>query len=268
MGWLYVPGLGALSSESRSPSPDTELWVTSSGMPLRRPLSWHGWKRRPWSRLLSGTISNPSMADRGAEKWISSLPGSPANPSPSPGKDSGPKTSDGSGPTSSASFGRFNPDGSFSKTSLSLFDEDSGPSSVDWPDSGMMRGGICSARKSAEPRTAVEGSSWSRNEYPTPYGTSQNEGQVPHPRPSAATPSLETWSKGWPSPRSEDSESCGNHPGAQDSLTGVTKEWPTPGARDWKDAGTLKPRSEGGRTSCRGWRARGRRQWRQTTGTR
>lgn len=32
----------------------------------------------------------------------------------------------------------------------------------------------------------------------------------------------------WPSPRAEDSESCGNHPGASDSLTGAPRFWPTP----------------------------------------
>lgn len=32
----------------------------------------------------------------------------------------------------------------------------------------------------------------------------------------------------WPSARAEDSESCGNHPGATDSLTGATRNWPTP----------------------------------------
>src|SRR4029434_5502383 len=32
----------------------------------------------------------------------------------------------------------------------------------------------------------------------------------------------------WPTARAEDSESCGNHPGATDSLTGATRNWPTP----------------------------------------
>lgn len=36
----------------------------------------------------------------------------------------------------------------------------------------------------------------------------------------------------WPSPRSEDSESAGNHPDATDSLTGATKLWTTPQAHD------------------------------------
>ena len=34
--------------------------------------------------------------------------------------------------------------------------------------------------------------------------------------------------RNWPSPRAEDSEFCGNHPGAQDSLTGVIQDWSFP----------------------------------------
>ena len=36
----------------------------------------------------------------------------------------------------------------------------------------------------------------------------------------------------WPSPRSEDSEACGNHPGAVDSRGGAAKLWTTPQAHD------------------------------------
>jgi hypothetical protein len=32
----------------------------------------------------------------------------------------------------------------------------------------------------------------------------------------------------WPTARAEDGESCGNHPQAQDSLTGATRYWATP----------------------------------------
>lgn len=38
----------------------------------------------------------------------------------------------------------------------------------------------------------------------------------------------------WPSARAEDSECCGNHPGATDSLTGAVTNWPTTTSRDWK----------------------------------
>ena len=47
-----------------------------------------------------------------------------------------------------------------------------------------MRSGTCFERSRSARRTAVSGSSYSRNEYPTPsaapYGTSQNEGKVAH----------------------------------------------------------------------------------------
>jgi hypothetical protein len=44
--------------------------------------------------------------------------------------------------------------------------------------------------------------------------------------------SLQVKVQTWPTPRSEDSESCGNHPGATDSLTGATRQWRTPNTRD------------------------------------
>lgn len=36
----------------------------------------------------------------------------------------------------------------------------------------------------------------------------------------------------WPTPRSEDSQSCGGHRGKPDSLTAAVKLWPTPAASD------------------------------------
>ncbi len=42
----------------------------------------------------------------------------------------------------------------------------------------------------------------------------------------------------WPSPRMEDSENCGNHPGAVDSLNGATANWPTPMMQDSEMAGS------------------------------
>lgn len=40
----------------------------------------------------------------------------------------------------------------------------------------------------------------------------------------------ESESSSWPTARAEDGESCGNHPGKTDSLTGAVKNWPTPNA--------------------------------------
>jgi len=92
MTWLYLPPdvlpelkthacLASPSARARadstsgspSPSPDIVLWAMSSGKPLPQPLSWRGWKTRPWIRLLSGTTLEPSTADRGAALWISSV---------------------------------------------------------------------------------------------------------------------------------------------------------------------------------------------------
>jgi hypothetical protein len=42
----------------------------------------------------------------------------------------------------------------------------------------------------------------------------------------------------WPTPRAEDGESCGNHPGAVDSLTGAAKLWPTAHANCTTGAGS------------------------------
>lgn len=80
MGWLYVPGLGELSLDSSSPSEiATVPCVTLSGKPSLRPLSWRGWKTRPWIARLSGTMWGHSMAKCGVGLWISSLRDSRAN---------------------------------------------------------------------------------------------------------------------------------------------------------------------------------------------
>ena len=87
MTWLYIPpdalpepethacsaspsapARAGSTSGSPSPSPDIVLWVTSSGKPSPQPLSWRGWKTRPWIRLLSGTTLEPSTAARGAAR--------------------------------------------------------------------------------------------------------------------------------------------------------------------------------------------------------
>lgn len=269
--WLYVPSTDSRSapasegstSESSSPSPDIELSVTSSGKPTPRPISWRGWKRRPWLRLLYGTISNPSMAAHGVESWISSLAASRAHPSALPASDSAPMIRAGSGRTSSGSLGRFDRDGSFSRTRLELFatDEPSDLSSVDWPRSGTMLDGVVSARATLARPMIGRGSGYSPD-YPTPSAVSYGRNKGGQDPEGPERPSLETWSKSWPtptamsggpesaerkqelgrdggsdlqatakswpSPRAEDSESAGNYPDAMDSLTGVAKDWATP----------------------------------------
>jgi len=44
----------------------------------------------------------------------------------------------------------------------------------------------------------------------------------------------------WPTARAEDAESCGNHPGANDSLTGAAKNWQTPDAGVFNDGQSVE----------------------------
>lgn len=128
---------------------DTEVRVTSSGILTARPAWWRGWQNRPWSLLLSGTISQPSMAQAGVERLISSLLASRASRGASLASKKAPTTSGGSGPTSRKSFATWDPATSCWKTSqLSLLDvEGSMKYSEPWPPSGSMRNGKCFQRQ-------------------------------------------------------------------------------------------------------------------------
>lgn len=117
MAWLFVPGLVGSNSGSTSPNPDIELWVSLSGKHEQRPLSWRGWRTRPWVSLLSGTTSEPSTAEAGVDAWISFLRASRASHSASP-ETSGESMMNGiSGRTLPGSLARFALDGYCSKTS-------------------------------------------------------------------------------------------------------------------------------------------------------
>jgi len=89
--WLHVPKqfMGSASareseastSASALPSEsDIELPLMLNNALTVRPPSWRGWQTRPWIRLLWPTISQVLTANRGAERFRSSLPDCPANP--------------------------------------------------------------------------------------------------------------------------------------------------------------------------------------------
>ena len=141
---------------------------------------------------------------------------------------------------SSASFASWCPDSSSWKTYQRCLFGGWETYSAGWPRAGTMQNGIASRLKPSAPLTGVTGSSWSRGEYPTPaatrYGTSQNEGKIPHNRPTAGTPSLYTWAAKWPTPTAGDckrsgaagySTKSGRHEGT--TLTDATCR--TPGLR-------------------------------------
>jgi hypothetical protein len=179
--WLYVPTPSVLKPEifeaspsapvtpelildSISRNPDIVLFVMSNGKPMPRQLSWPGWQTRPWLKHLFGTISNPSMAGRGAAKFISSQPDIHANLSVQPGSVSVRPILDTFGPTSPGSSSKVSLNGCSLRTSkvISIWDL---PTSRE-----AFRGWViaqkraCSARLKQAQATGVTGSSF----WPTP----------------------------------------------------------------------------------------------------
>lgn len=95
--WLHVPAsllsesspssaeeVASISASSERRMAELVLWCTSSGKPTARPLSWRGWKKRPWVKRLSGTTSPLLMLELGVVRWISSLAARPVRTSASP----------------------------------------------------------------------------------------------------------------------------------------------------------------------------------------
>ena len=126
---------------------------------------------------------------------------------------------------------------------------DSTWSSLRLPRRGILRRGIVFALPKRAPHRGVSGSSWLEF-YPTPsarsYGSSQNEGQVPHDRPSRGTPSLESGTRSWPTPRASQRRVMGSvyrngEKTGSLSLPELAERWPTPIATDVeKGVGTYR----------------------------
>lgn len=179
------------SSTSRS---DLTFWLTLSGKPMQRPGSWPGWKKRVWSRRLFGAATLPHRSSTDwLATWLASRPASHVSLSRSRDRAKAKKTSVGYGPTSLDSFASFDRPSSSWRTFQALFPAGTSPLfSGTWPPWGSMRSGYVSPRE--KPALLTNGSG----------------------------------SSSWPSTRSEDAESCGNHPGKTDSLSGAVSAWPTP----------------------------------------
>lgn len=160
----FAPVSAGSISDCTSPNPDTELCVMSSETVSLRPLSWRGWQTRPWHRLLSGTISNPSMAGSGAAAFISSLPAIPASPSRCRAAGKARMTRATCGRMSRGSRVRSRRNGCFSRTSpaiLPLVSKTSPETFRQWA-TGLRRASY-QRRKSAG-RIPAKGSSY----WPTP----------------------------------------------------------------------------------------------------
>ena len=174
-----------------------------------------------------------NSAEANLNPSISSAAGIPASRSAKPESEQAPKTPGIFGQSSLDCFAFLDPDTRSWKTSQGTFLWDSGTYSETWPNSGTMRSGRVYALRTSGPATCErECSSW-------PTATAKDTGRsgetvaignASRSREKIASLSIEA--QLWPTARREDGESCGNHPGAMDSLTGAAKLWPTAQSHD------------------------------------
>ncbi len=248
MTWLYIPpqalaadgpcsgcrcapAPAASISACTSPSPDTVLWVTSSGTPAPRPSSWPGWKTRPWRRRLSGTTLPASTAAHGVARWISCWRAIRASRSASPAAAAAPTTRATCGHMSPASSANADLDLFCSRTSPTTSTSAIAMSAASWRAWASALRKDCSRRRRSARRTGASACSCSAWPTPTLRGNHNRRGAS-----AKAGDGLATTARNWPTPKASD----GNRPSAGNrlsaDLTGRARCWATPSARDWKSA--------------------------------
>ncbi len=260
--WLHVPSTSCpsapASEESISESnslPEPELSVMLSGKLVQRPLSWRAWKNRPWVRLLSGTISQPLTANRGAESWIASLRDSHVSRTPRLEPSGETTTREPSGQSSSESYQRCDPPWCSSKMSqrslLKDTSEEPGKHYAEWVTRSKTRSS--SVRQTLAHRIKESAcSSW-------PTATAGDAANAANAGANRRNPNSQHHSgttlgdavSNWPTPRASPNENrtTRNAPSHGKShgktLAGEAAQWNSPRARDWKDStGKVTPRND------------------------
>ncbi len=184
------------------------LFVRSKPLPLR---TWlRKWSRDNWSQHLSGRILKPSLGNRFATEWASSLAATHASPLARQESDKERTTRDISGRTSQGEFGFSNQGSASLRTSKDISRWGCPTSSKTWQEWVTERRGAYSARlKSARLTNGSECSSW-----PSPVASEVRQG-------------FQDRSRGMK--------------GSQESLTTVViKSWPTPNAADPRQGGSTQ----------------------------
>lgn len=183
-----APDMAALGLESKSPHHMPVWWVLSSGKPTPLPAGANSWKKRKWSRSLSGltwkvllgqwrsgTADDCASHDRALTCYA---PGSPVSHTATPASAEEPKTSDGSGQPFGAPLAYWDRASfSWKMSQASLLMEDSAKFSGTYPRSGSMRNGILYQRPTRARITSASG-----------YSSSRGAGMMPTPDASPGGP--------------------------------------------------------------------------------
>lgn len=243
--WLYIPqefcpsppDTEVLNSESSSCFPVPELFVTSSGKGMLRPISWLGFKTRPWVKLLFGMTLEPSTADLGVQKWIGSLGDIPANRFQLQVRKKAPTIRDTCGQLSLGLFRTSNQPSVSSRTFPTISDSDSVKSPVTFGEwATKLRQHSLQRKRSVLP-IVENGCSSSRQGWPTP--TCQDEKHSPE---NALTRQYQgrqiqlVHAAGiWPTITVHGNYNRkGLSKNSGDGLVTAVNSWPTPCASDYK----------------------------------
>lgn len=234
----------SLDSNEQSLICAQSLFVRSKPSQLR---TWSAkWKRDSWTRHLSGRILRPSLGNRFADAWISSLGVIHASPSVRQENDKERTTLVTSGLTSQEEFRFFNQERASLKTSKDISAWGCPTSSKTWQEWVIERRGAYSQRLNAERHTNASGcSSWrtpnSQLIEAKPHGT-----KLFGRTPADPQVGLADQVANWPSPVASEvrqgfQDRSRGMKGSQESLTTVViKGWPTPNAADSLQGGSTQ----------------------------
>lgn len=242
MTWLYLPrecvpsSLASAGSILGSSSPsEVTLWCTLKGKPSPQPLSWRGWKKRPWLKLLSGTTFAPSTASRGVAAWIASQVAARAKTSVSPASEPALTATEavcsGSRCESSRRFSLAGSSGRTSQVQQEFFPEFAKP---------LKRSGTEALSSKFElltweRRTSEPDSSFWPTASATRGGNQRGGGAG---RVGPVRPSLDSLASKWPTPTLTGGHNrAGASQNSGDGLDTVVHRWLTPTARDGSGAG-------------------------------
>lgn len=172
MSWHYLPELvGAFSGARYSAGVQLERWKSN---PIAAKSCCAAKGTACYPCFQSGTTSEPLMVGGGAEKWISSLPGSRVSPSPSLVAVKAQATNTTSGPRPSECFAKYDPPSRSWKTfQVSLLTHTLEPFKGTWPRAGMLDRGTAYRRQTSARTIAVGGSG---GFWPTPSAANAEQG--------------------------------------------------------------------------------------------
>lgn len=263
MAWLYVPDLEGLSEELNPSFLAQEPFAMSKGKPIP-PRSWLlRWKRDHFLKHLSGLMCEPSTANLGVERFLSSLEDSHVNPIHQQESSLPKKTQEICGPNLPESLARFDRTSSSWRTFQVSLSGLCLPYLKTFPKWGMMRRGVLwQLRTLAHPTGERDGSC-----LPTPTTQANmlcesmnhskahrnlKELMLPTPRASDGVRSNLTYGAGnltlkgavmWPTPTAMEAQKAAKYNKGQmgKSLVAMAKRgdlmWPTPTAREPNDIG-------------------------------